>query len=181
MGDEFHIDKIQEFVCDILPIEISDISKIIKEMISIKNTGNSVSTKKKKAYDINDKIKLNNISSNIASKIRKYHLDSYDIIDDAINCLQEHEFSIRQDLYDYYWDIYIDILIQFDIDNEDEKKVREKSGKIYLILLEKIKEELFNGRKSDIPTNKIVTYISAITAYVFYKCKFLIPIENISC
>jgi len=181
MGDEFHIDKIEEFICDILPTEISDISKIIKEMISIKNARSSIIAKKNKTYDINDKIQLNNISNNIASKIRKYHIDSYDIIDDAINCLQEHEFSIRQDLYDYYWDIYIDVLIDFDIDNEDEKKIREKVNKIYLILLEKIREELFNGKKSDIPTNKIVTYIGSITAYVFYKCKFLIPIENISC
>lgn len=181
MGDEFHIDNIEEFMLDILPAEISDISKIIKEMISIKNTGNSISIKKKKTYDIDDKILLNNISSNIALKIRKYHLDSYDIIDDAINCLQEQELSIRKDLYDYYWDIYIDILIDFDIDNEDKDAIKERSNKIYLSLLEKIKNELFDGKKSDIPTNKIITYIGAITAYVFYKCKFLIPIENISC
>ncbi|MGG7175516.1 hypothetical protein ACQPV1_19780 [Clostridium neonatale] len=181
MGDEFHIDNIEEFNCDILPVEISDVSKIIKEMISIKNSGKSISGKKKKSYDINDKIKLNNISSNIASKIIKYHLESYDIIDDAISCLQEQEFSIREDLYDYYWEVYIDILIEYDIDNKDIERVKETSNNIYSALLKKIKSELFNGKKSDIPTNKVVTYIGAITAYVFYKCKFLIPVENISC
>ncbi|NFO57259.1 hypothetical protein FDB39_10200 [Clostridium botulinum] len=176
MGDEFHIENIEEFINEILPVEISDVSKIIKEMISIKNTGKSVSSKKKKVYDIKDKIKLNKISSNVASKIKKYHIDSYDIIDDAISCLEEQELSIRQDLYDYYWGIYIDILIELEIDNENTEEVKEKSDEIYLTLLKKIKKELFNNKQTDIPANKIVTYTDAITSYVFYKCKFLIPI-----
>lgn len=180
MGDEFNIDKVQNLICEIQEAELSDVSKIIKEMISIKNNNKSLSKKKTKPYDIVEKLELNNISKNISVKVKKYHIDSYDIIDEAINCLSEYEASIRGDLYDYYWDVYIDILIELKIDNEDYEKIKKNVDDIYLTILDKIKTQLFIGKKSDIPTNKIITYIGAITSYVFYNCKFLIPIENIS-
>ena len=86
--------------------------------------------------------------------------------------------SIRDDLYDYYWDVYIDILIELGIDDDDYEKIRDSVDEIYLEILKKTNDQIFIGKKSDIPTNKRVTYIGAITSYVFYKCKFLIPIES---
>lgn len=180
MEDEFNIDKVESLICNVQESELSDISKIIKEMISIKNSKHKPAEKKKKPYNIVEKINLNNISKNVASKIKKYHIDSYDIVDEALKCISEYDISIKDDLYDYYWDVYMDILIELDIDDDDYEKIKENVDNIYLEILRKTNNQIFIGKKSDIPTNKKVTYIGAITSYVFYKCKFLIPIENLS-
>ncbi|GEM_PF-6780622 len=180
MGDEFNIDKVDNLICNVQESEVSDISKVIKEMISIKNAEHKPIEKKKRPYDILEKIKLNNISRNIASKIKKYHIDSYDIVDEALKYLSEYDMSIKEDLYDYYWDLYIDILIEFGIDDDDYEMIKEKVNDIYSEIMKKIDNQIFIGKKSDIPTNKKVTYVGAITSYVFYKCKFLIPIETVS-
>ena len=179
MGDEFNIDNVDNFMVNIQETELSDISKIIKEMISIKNSQHKPVEKKKKPYDIVEKINFNNISKNIALKIKKYHIDSYDIVDEALKCLSEYEISIRDDLYDYYWDVYLDILIELEIDADDYEKIKEKVDEIYLKILKKTNCQIFIGKNSDIPTNKRITYIGAITSYVFYKCKFLIPISSL--
>ena len=180
MGDEFNINKVEQLINTELNIEISDVSKVIKEMISIKNNRERKSQKKSKPYNILDKIQLNSISSNYAEKIKRNHIDSYDVVDDALVCLEDLEASIRNDLYDYYWDVYMDILIDLNINNNDYESIRRNSDIIYASVSKNIRNQLFTGRKSDIPTDKIITYISAITSYVFYKCKFLIPIERYS-
>lgn len=180
MGDEFNIDKVESLICTVQEAELSDISKIIKEMITIKNSKHKPGEKKKKPYNIVEKINLNNISKSVASKIKKYHIDSYDIVDEALKCISEYDISIKEDLYDYYWDVYMDILIELGIDDDDYEKIKENVDNIYMEILRKTNNQIFIGKKSDIPTNKKVTYIGAITSYVFYKCKFLIPIENLS-
>ncbi|WP_297427926.1 serine protease [Clostridium sp.] len=171
-------DDFESLNFEIDPVEISDVSKIIKEMINIKNTKNKKISKRRKPYTIVEKIQLNNLSGNIIAKIKKHHNESFDVIDEAICCLSEYECCIRDDLYDYYWEIYIDTLSKFEIDSEDIDKIKQHSNNIYLDLAENIKIQLFEGKKTGIPSNKMLTYISAITAYVFYQCKFLIPIEN---
>jgi len=177
MSDNFQIENIDKFY-NIQEIEISDISKIIKKMISIKNNVNHKSQKRTKPYDVIEKIKLNQFSDTCGERIKKHHIDSYDIVDDAVSCLAGLEASIRNDLFDYYWDVYTSVLIKINININDEKSIKEKVDTIYSTLNEKIYEEIFAGKKSDIEINKRITYINAITAYVFYKCKILIPIES---
>lgn len=157
--------------------EISDISKIIKLMINIKNSTEIRNVQRMKVYTIEEKIQLNKISDNVTSKIIKYHNESFDIIEEAIIYLESYERSIRSDLYNLYWDIYIDILIELDINYNDSNKIKGFSTEIYQQVVLKIKEQLFDGINSGIPKDKVITYVGAITAYVFYKCKFLIPIE----
>ena len=123
-----------------------------------------------------DKIELNKISKNLAAKVKKYHIESYDLVDDAISCLSELDACMREDLYDYYWDIYIDVLTELEIEIDNSNFIKEKADDIYLGIMEKINKQIFLGKKTDIPYNRRVTYIGAITSYVFYKCKFLIPI-----
>ena len=178
MGDEFNIEKVENLVTNLPMMEISDISKIIKEMINIKNDIARKKQKKTRLYDINDKTSLNQFTDNLKAKIEKYHIDSYDLVDDAINCIEEFEAAIRSDLYDYYWEVYTDVLIDMDINIADEGSIKNSSDKIYSTLLNKIADQIFAGRNSEIETNKRITYLNAITAYVFYECKFLIPIEG---
>ncbi|MFT5875299.1 MAG: hypothetical protein ACI8WT_004282 [Clostridium sp.] len=178
MGDDFKIGLIENFNCEIEGTEISDISKIIKEMINIKSSKIDLVCKKSRTYDIAEKINLNNFTSTPAEKIKKYHIDACDVIEDAINCLEELEAFISADLYDYYWEVYTNILISLKINIHDEEKIKENVDDIYSGIIDKIYKELFLRKKTDIPLNKIITYISAITAYVFYKCKFLIPVEK---
>ena len=178
MSDTFNIEYIDKFVDNIPQTEISDISKIIKEMIDIKNGRTRDKYKKSKLYDIDDKTSLNQFSNNLGVKIKRQHIDSYDLVDDAINCIEEFEASIRSDLYDYYWEAYVDVLIDMDISIEDEESIKSNSDKIYSNLLIKIDKQIFAEKKSLIETNKKITYLNAISAYVFYECKFLIPIER---
>lgn len=180
MCDSYNIGTIDQFYGNIPVIEISDVSKIISEMIRIKNDISRDVTKKFRPYDIDEKTNLNCLSKNLCEKIKKYHLDVYDVIDDAINCQEELEASIRSDLYDYYWEVYMDVLISLGIDFDDHDMVKVESDKIYTEMINKIDDQLFSGKQTSIETDKKYTYLNAITAYVFYKCKFLIPFEGSS-
>lgn len=178
MGDSFKIDKVgilkhQEITMN----EISDVSDIIKEMIKIRNDRTRVVKKQTLPYDIQDKLILNNIPQTLAALITRKHIDVYEVIEEAIRSLEDFDACLREDLYDFYYENYINILIEMEIESNDLTKIKEISGVLYTQLNKSIKEELFEGKASVIPENKIDTYISAITAYVFYKCKFLIPME----
>ena len=75
MGDEFNISTVNNLeVNNIQEVELSDISTIIKEMISIKNKSCVLIKKRNRPYDIVDKIELNKISKNLAAKVKKYHI-----------------------------------------------------------------------------------------------------------
>jgi hypothetical protein len=178
MGDSFNIQKISSFKnFEITMSEVSDVSDIIKQMIVIKNDKTRVIKKQTLSYSIEDKITLNNIPKSLAELIKKKHIDAYDIVEEAIKSLEEFNACLREDLYDFYYETYINILIDMQLESDDFSQIKEKSGNLYMQLNNVIKNELFEGKASSIPENKINTYISAITSYVFYKCKFLIPIE----
>lgn len=178
MGDSFSIERVGTFKnFDITMSEVSDVSNIIKNMILIKNDRTRVIKKQTLAYNVEDKIKLNCISTNLAQIITKHHIEAYDIVEEAINSMEEFEACLREDLYDYYWQTYITTLIDLEVEFNDLTSIKEKSDLIYKLVNKNIKVELFEGKQSTIPENKIETYISAITAFVFYKCKFLIPLE----
>ncbi|CZR78386.1 hypothetical protein NMF83_14865 [Clostridioides difficile] len=180
MEEHFNIHKIEKFINTGLENEISDISKIIKCMIGIKDNIEHVTEKRSKPYNILDKIYLNGLSENNLEKIRKYHDENFDLIDDALSCLEALEASIRKDLYDYYWEVYWNILEELEISCKNSNKIKEESNKIYKLMAKNIIKQLYEGKKTDIPSNKILTYVEAITAYVFYKCKFLIQIEAVN-
>ena len=176
MTEEIKINNVENFV-NIEVTEISDISKIIQQMIEIKKTDIKSSGKKTKPYSVIDKIKLNEISMNTSVLIHKYHVEAYDIIEDAIGCLSKYEPCIANDLFDYYFEIYIDVLDEMKISYDDTIKIKENSDEIYKSVMLKVREKIYLNKKTEIALNKQQTYISAITAYVFYKCKFLIAIE----
>ncbi len=178
MGDIINISNVDKFIEPTPLRELSDISKIIRKMINIKNDTTRNKQKKTKPYDINDKISLNQIPQNLSIKIRRCHLNEYDVVDDAIKCIQELESSIKSDLYDYYWNVYIDVLSDLNISADEEERIKSTSDEIYSNLIRKIDDQIFAGKQSKIETNKKITYLNAITAYVFYECKFLIPIEG---
>ena len=178
MGDSFNINSVESLKnYEISMNEVSDVSSIIKEMILIKNDKKRVVKKQTLPYNIEDKIKLNNIPKNLAELLTRKHIDAYDIVDEAVISLEEFNACLREDLYDFYYEIYIDILNSMKINFDDLDSIKVSSGEIYTKLNKLIKIELFENKVTKIPENKIDTYISAITAYVFYKCKFLIPIE----
>lgn len=178
MGDSFNIEKVSVLKnFDITMNEVSDVSDIIKKMIVIRNDKTRVIKKQTLAYSIEEKIELNCISNNLAKLITKKHIDAYDIVEEAIISLEEFNACLREDLYDYYYESYMSVLIDMKIESEDLLVIRKTADEIYLHVNKSIKRELFEGKVSLIPENKIDTYISSITSYVFYKCKFLIPIE----
>ncbi|BCJ97052.1 hypothetical protein [Anaerocolumna chitinilytica] len=178
MRDSFNINTVgimKNF--DITMNEVSDISNIIRQMIVVKNDKTRTIKKQTLPYSIEDKILLNNIPRSLADLIKRRHIDAYDIVEEAIKNLAEYDACLREDLYDFYYETYVNILINLELDSDDLIKIKEKSGEVYRQINLDIKNELFEGKLSSIPENKIDTYISAITSYVFYKCKFLIPIE----
>ena len=178
--DRFDIGVVEKFINRELEDEISDITKVIKSMIKIKDNKDYVTIKRYRPYSIEDKIKLNRLSTNTATKITKYHNENFDLIDEAIDLLSSYEYSIIEDLFDFYESIYIDVLDELEIDCDNNEDIKVNSNKIYKIMTKEIREQIYEGKKTDIPSNKIKTYIESITAYVFYKCRFLIPIEGIS-
>ena len=178
MSDIFNINKVDQFIENAPIRELSDISKIIRKMISIKNDITRNRQIKTKPYDINDKISLNQFSQNLSIKIKRYHINEYDIVDEAVECIEDLEAAIKSDLYDYYWNVYMDVLSDLNINIEEEVQIKNASDEIYLNMISKINDQIFVGKQSEIETNKRFTYLDAITSYVFYKCKFLIAIEE---
>lgn len=178
--DNFKIENIEKFINQDLDDEISDISAIIKSMILLKNNKEFTPIKRSRPYSVEDKIKLNNLDKNTAKKIEKYHNEKFDLIGDSIDLLSEFEYSITDDLYDFYEDTYLEVLDELGIECDNEESIKQNSEKIYKLIIKSVMAFLYDGKKSDIPSNKRKTYIEAITAYVFYKCRFLIPIESIS-
>lgn len=177
--ETYNVQTIEKFISSECEIEISDISIIIKSMISMKSDKEYIPSKKSKPYNILDKVNINDLSKNNKIKIKKYHDDNFDLIEDALDCIQEYEACIRKDLFDYYWDVYWRVLETLNIEYDDVENIKKNSDDIYSRININIKKEVFDGKKTDISSNKIVTYVEAITAYVFYRCKFLIPIEGV--
>ncbi len=158
--------------------ELSNISKIIKEMIKIKNEINREIKKRRKVYTIEDKLSLNQISSTLGVGIKKHHIQDYSLIDEVITNIEEFEAAIKTELFDYYFDKYIYILINKEIDINDESTIKINSDIIYLELIDSIEKDIFENKSSSIEIDKRKTYLNSITAYVFYECKFLIPIKE---
>lgn len=177
--DNYSISNIEKFINQELGHEISDISSIIKSMIILKNNQEYKPIKRKRPYSVEDKIKLNKLDKNITRKIVKYHNEKFDLIGEAIDILSEYEYSITDDLFDFYEDSYIDVLDELKIECDDENTIKNNSTEIYKNMVNNVIEYLYDGKKTDIQSNKIKTYVEGITAYVFYKCIFLIPIENL--
>lgn len=114
----------------------------------------------------------------MAERIKHYYLNDYYLVDKAIEVNEKFDASIRSELFNYYWTIYNDILIEIKIDISKIENIQKKSDKIYLKMLEVITIDIFENRNLSIPIERRKTYLNAITAYVFYNCKFLIPIEE---
>lgn len=180
MGDNFTIGSIENFNNGEIPLlDISDVSKIISKMIDIKRIKKPYTFKKASlSYSIYDKIKLNEISKNLGVKIVRYHNNEFDLIEDALESLESTDPIIRKDLFNYYEDVYIDILSELGIDYDNTSDIKLSSDRIYNSLISNIYENLFKDKKLDIELNKRMTYLESITAYVFYHCKFLIPLEK---
>ncbi|MGD1818013.1 MAG: hypothetical protein ACPKNR_13350 [Pleomorphochaeta sp.] len=157
---------------------LSDVSKIIKEMIKIKNETNRKINKRRKVYTIEDKLSLNQISSTLGFSITKHHIKDYSLVDEVITNIEEFEAAIKTDLFDYYFDKYINILIDKEIDINDESTIKINSDIIYIELIDSIEKDIFENKFSSIEIDKRKTYLNSITAYVFYECKFLIPIKE---
>ena len=158
MGDNFNINNVEQLINNSPLNEISDISKIIKEMINIKSDSDRVIKKRTRPYDVCDKVKLNEFTNNLQERIKKYHIESYDVVDDAINCIEEYEATIKGDLFDYYWDVYLDVLTDLSINVTDLEEIKSISDKIYISIINKIDSQIFSGRNSDIETNISVNF-----------------------
>lgn len=180
LQDIFKIKKVNNIINNITQNdEISDISKIIDKMISINKSKKKIKREKNIIpYSICDKIELNKLRKNLEYKIVKYHNEIFDLIEDSLQCLESTEPSIRDNLFAYYESIYIDILDRYDLDYDKENKILPFSNKIYDELLSHIYDELFKDKCLGLERDRVKVYLESITAYVFYHCKFLIPISS---
>ncbi|EEA85997.1 hypothetical protein [Peptacetobacter hiranonis] len=178
-NDTYHIDKVKnlEIIQANSPEEYSDVSKIIKTMIS-RRSERKIEEKPRKSYSICDKMEFNNLTGNITYKIENLHIYKFDLVVDVIESLEEFETEIRSELFEYYWSIYLEVLDKFSIDLKDYAKIREHSSKIYLEIQQYIESDLYSLKNCNIAKNKLKTYSEAITAFVFYSCKFLLPVSE---
>lgn len=162
------------------PNETSNIGKVIRKMIKIHTSNSSITRKKSinRPYELEEKIKINEINNTNSFLINKYVDSDYIVVDQAIDCIEEVEPLSKRFLFDFYSQIYFDILREKNIDISNEDSIRQNSNEIYLSVEQRVFETVFSGKQSStsVECNKI--YSSAITAYVFYSCKFLIPVKN---
>lgn len=178
-NDTYHIDKVKnlEIIQANSPEEYSDVSKIIKAMIS-RGSEQKIEEKPRKSYNICDKMEFNNLTGNIIYRIEELHIYKFDLVEDVIESLEEFETEIRDYLFDYYWSVYIRVLDKFSIDLKDHDEIRKHSSEIYLEIQQYIESDLYSLKNCNVAKNRLKTYSEAITAFVFYSCKFLLPVSE---
>lgn len=151
-------------------------SKVINYIISNKKINNNL-VKHNISYTISDKCEKNYIDGKFKERIiitfdkYYYNLDSF--FEDYIN----FDYAIYDRISNYYSDIYLKVLIDNDINFNDLNAILDNSIFIFSSINEQIQNTLFNNKVLRTSYEDSKEYIMALTTYVFYKCKFLIPME----
>lgn len=178
MSEKFNIEKIENFINTTNILDNSHIGSIIKKILEHKSQNNVVTTKNTIPYSIEDKIDLNNMTPTLGSLIISSWSLHFSTIDFTINTMAGVSSSIIiEEVFEFYKLKYVESLLELKIDVSDEPTIKKKSTDLFMKINVKVKE-IFTGKETDFSVEQLDIYVFAITVYVFYKCKILIPIKE---
>ncbi len=178
MSNNFNIKEIKNFNTDI-KLENSLIGDLIKRILIIEKSKTNIKSSKKEPYTIEEKIELNRFSEELSQDILEDHLFHYSNVEEAVVIETENnDFRTLNHLFNFYNKIYHNVIKKMSIKRNEFEKIRLNSDVIYENIEKEIYSLIFEGFISEIKEEQKIIYISAITAFVFYKCKILIPITE---
>lgn len=152
------------------------LDKTIKFIISKEKIKNNLKVHRL-SYTILDKCDKNNIIGRfremIINSFDKYYFNLDEYFEDYINL----DYAIYDKISIFYSNIYLEVLNDNKLNNNDMTNILDNSTYIFLCINEKIQNILFSNKILKTSYEDAKEYIMALSVYVFYKCKFLIPME----
>ncbi len=162
--------EMKENIYEILDLVINFIIKAkISPVSGVKHT---------LAYEIADKCERNCINGKFRNKIIESFENYYFDLDDFLENSIDLDYALYDRITKFYVDAYNEVLDNEEIDYRDENDILDNSILIFQSLNEKIQNTLFNNNILTTSYEDSKEYIMALSTYVFYKCKFLLPVEE---
>lgn len=179
--NRFNISKMKRNKAGKVIIETANISIIGKIIFNIaKNQRINAETKEHfKAWTLEDKLKRNKISKALSEQI-KDSFDNYDYVLDALDDLRNEDYMVDEHLYSYYKKVYWEIINELFGDDYNNDDIIEKSSTIFRMVNQKVYEVIYKDydKYEEATMEELELNLMAITATVFYQCKFLLPLED---
>ncbi len=177
--DTFNIGNIEKFNNSSTLLDNSYIGKVIQEIVSLKSSNVEFDKANLLPYSIEDKLDINEINSTYRLLILETWARSYDSVEYSLKSISGIDDSrIFDEIFVFYRNIFLQVLIELRIDCDNTPEIKKNSCKIFQTVNERVKQNLFHGKEVKFKQEELDNYIFAITVYVFYRCKILIPITR---
>lgn len=154
----------------------SIILEIISKIISVKSTKDYNFSNPFRPYNVEEKAFLNNLDDNLTERIKETLDDNFEIIMEVFEEMITLSPTIIQDVGTFYRDTYLTILSEKGISFKDKESIKKKSSELYMALNNRVFIEAQLDTVTSIGPEQLKIYLLSLTAVIFYKCKFLIPI-----
>ena len=175
--NQFRRNKNYTNVANVVPdVDINEVGQIIYAIVKNKKNKKK-NIKHIKAYSLADKLKRNEITGILYTKVVDFG-EEYDCVIEAIDNLSEIDINIPSKLYGIYEDVYNKVLSEMSINIGDIESIQSASEGIFDKIDKYIFDNYLLGENFGISNDRVRSNLFAITVAVFYKCKFLLPLEE---
>lgn len=129
-------------------------------------------------YTLENKLDRNRISGSLFDQIQDYMDDYFESIDKALDALVQKDVSIRNRFLNVMRGHYINVLEEKGISLSDDSDIADHSEEIFRTVTARIDEEIKRSSIQNVYVDEEGNYAMAITAYAFYQCRILIPVDG---
>lgn len=141
------------------------------------NENDGVIVKHEKPYSFEDKIALNGIAGELKERMTGDFYLSFDAINSAFDVLSQFDVSVKTKFLTVIGNLYSEYLIRNGLGRDDVEKIRAAAPDIILWVEAKVAESMEEENGVDCYKEELPAYSSALTAYSFYNCRILMPME----
>ena len=149
---------------------------IINGVIKL-NASEGVVVKHEKPYSLEDKMALNGIEGELKERISDNFYRSFDVIESAFELLSQFNISIKTKFLTVMGGFYSEYLIRKGLSRQDSESIKKAAPDLLLWVEAKVVESMEEENGANCFKEELSAYSSALTAYAFYKCRILIPME----
>lgn len=149
---------------------------MIIEGVANSTSVSSESVKIELPYTIEDKITVNSIKSPLKEDIIESFDIYYETIEWALDELSEKDINIKTKFLNRVRKYYQDYLNKNDISSNDIYSIKQHSNDAFLFCSSKIFNAVENKDMENVYEEDLYDYVTALTTYVFYKCRILMKV-----
>lgn len=149
---------------------------IINGVIKL-NASEGIVVKHEKPYSLENKMALNGIEGELKERISDSFYRSFDVIESAFEFLSQFNISIKTKFLTVMGGFYSEYLIRKGLSRQDSESIKKAAPDLLLWVEAKVVESMEEENGANCFKEELSAYSSALTAYAFYKCRILIPME----